>query len=184
MRQLIIILACILLPILSSCENDIEKINLLNTDTDYPDVIGEDIEVIYSDSARIQVQMYAKELQQFNRAEEPYTEFPQGIRVYFYDDSLEIESELKANYAVYYQQEKLWHAKGKVVAQNFKSGERLDSEELFWDEETEEIYSESYTRIVNEDGTFHGQGGFKSDQTLTDYTLIGSKGVVNVQDDE
>lgn len=184
MRKEIIILACLVIPFLSACENDIEKINLLNTDSNYPDVIGEDIEVIYSDSAKVKVQMYAKELNQYNRAEEPYSEFPKGIRVYFYDDSLGIESELKANYAIYYQTEKLWHAKGKVVAQNFKTGERLDSEELFWDEEKEEIYSESYTRIVNDNGTFHGQNGFRSDQTLTDYTLIGSKGVVNLQDDE
>lgn len=170
--------------LLQGCENDIEKINMLNTSGDYPDVIGEDIEVIYSDSARVKVHMYAKVLKQFNNAEKPYSEFPKGMKVFFFDDSMEIESEIHANYAIYYNEEKLWHAKGNVVAENFKSGERLDTEELFWDENKEEIYSESYTRIVNENGTFYGQNGFKSNQTLTDYTLIGSKGVVNIQEDE
>lgn len=170
--------------ILTACENDIEKINLLNTSSDYPNVIGEDIEVIYSDSAKIKVQMYAKELKQYNNAEKPYSEFPQGMRVYFYDDSLEIESEIKANYAIYYNDDKLWHATGNVIVQNFNTGERLDSEELFWDEEKEIVYSESYTKIVNENGTFHGQKGFKSNQSLTDYELIGSSGVVNIKDDE
>lgn len=167
-----------------ACENDIEKINLLNTSPEYPDVVGDEIEVIYSDSAKIKVQMYASELKQFNRAEKPYTEFPKGIRVYFFNDSIEIESEIKANYAIYYNNEKLWHARGNVIVQNLKTGERLDSEELFWDEEKEEVYSNSYTRVVNENGTFHGQNGFKSNQELTDYVLIGSSGVVNIKEDE
>ncbi len=168
----------------TACENDIEKINLLNTSAEYPDITGEDIEVVYSDSARVKLQLFAKSLKQFNNAEKPYTEFPGGLKVYIYDDSLEIESVIQANYAIYFIEEKLWHATGNIVAENFKSGERLDTEELFWDEEKEEIYSNSYTRIVNEDGTFYGQNGFKSNQSLTDYTLIGSRGVVNVKEDE
>ena len=170
--------------LLAGCENDIEKINMLNTSGDYPNVKGRDIEVIYSDSARVKVQMFANALNQYNNAEKPYSEFPEGLTVYFFNDSMEIESEIHANYAIYYNDEKLWHAKGNVIAENHKTGERLDSEELFWDEEKEEIYSDSYTRIVNENGTFYGQNGFKSNQSLTEYTLIGSKGVVNIQEDE
>jgi LPS export ABC transporter protein LptC len=167
-----------------ACENDIEKINLINTSAEYPNIIGEDIEVVYSDSGRVKLQMFAESLKQFNNAEKPYSEFPDGMKVYIFDEDLEIESVIQANYAIYNNDEKLWHATGNVIAENFKSGERLDTEELFWDEEKEEIYSHSYTRIVNEDGTFYGQNGFKSNQSLTDYTLIGSRGVVNVKDDE
>ncbi|MCF8346513.1 MAG: LPS export ABC transporter periplasmic protein LptC [Bacteroidales bacterium] len=169
---------------LTACENEIEKINLLNTTSEYPDMIGEDIETIYSDSAKVKVKMVAPELRQFNNAEKPYSEFPQGMKVTFFNDSLEIESVIHANYAIYYNDDKLWHATGNVVAENYATGERLDSEELFWDEEKEEIYSDSYTRIVNENGTFYGQKGFRSNQSLTDYTLIGSKGVVNINEDE
>ncbi len=176
--------ALITILLIPGCENDIEKINLMNTSTDYPDVTGEEIEVLYSDSAKVKVKMLAPELKQYNRAERPYSEFPQGMRVIFYNDSLEIESEITANYAIYYNDEKLWHAKGNVVAENYKTGERLDTEELFWDEEKEEIYSETYTRIVNENGTFYGQNGFQSNQSMTEYTLIGSKGTVNLKEDE
>lgn len=168
----------------AACENDIERINLLDTSTDYPNLVGEDIEVIYSDSGRVKIQMFATSMKQYNNAEKPYSEFPEGIKVYIFDTELEIESVIQANYAIYYNDEKLWHAKGNVIAENFQTGERLDSEELFWDEEKEEIYSNTYTRIVNDDGTFYGQNGFKSNQSLTDYTLIGSRGVVNIKDDE
>ncbi|MCF8225721.1 MAG: LPS export ABC transporter periplasmic protein LptC [Bacteroidales bacterium] len=179
-----------LLPLLTivllqtACENDIEKIQFLNDSETYPDLIGEEIEVIYSDSAMVKVKMVASELKQYSAAEKPYTEFPQGLTVFFYDDSLNVESEISANYAKYYNDEKLWHATGNVIARNYKTGEELDTEELFWNEEKEEIYSNTYTRIVNENGTFYGQNGFRSNQSMTDYTLIGSKGVVKVKEDE
>ena len=172
------------LVLITACENDIEKINLINTSSDYPNIIGENIEVIYSDSAKVKVKMYAKELNQFNNAEKPYSEFPKGMKVQFYNDSLKIESDIQANYAIYYKKEKLWHATGNVIVQNLETGERLDSEELFWDEEKEEIYSNSYTRIIKENGTFYGKNGFQSDQTLTNYTLIGSHAVLNINEDE
>jgi len=170
--------------LLVACENDIEKVTMLNTSSDYPDVIGENIDVVYTDSARVKVKMMAPKLKQYNNAEKPHSEFPEGLKVIFYNDSLKVESEIQANYAIYYNDEKLWHATGNVIAQNHNSGERLDSEELFWDEDKGRIYSESHTRIVNENGTFYGQNGFRSNQELTDYELIGSSGVVNIKEDE
>lgn len=170
---------------MTSCGNDIEKINLFIGDNiDYPNIVGENIEVIYSDSAKCKVQMHAPELRQFNNAEEPYSEFPKGLTVYFYNDLQQIESELSANYAIYLTDKKLWHAKGNVIARNLSSGERLDSEEMFWDEEKEEIYSNTFTRIVNENGTFYGEKGFKSNQTLTKYQLIGiTNSTINIRDE-
>lgn len=178
------LLAILLSFSFTACENDIEKINLLNSDKNYPELIGHDIEVLYSDSGIVKLKMTAAELQQYNNLDNPYSEFPKGIYVCFYDDSLRIEAEITADYAKYYSEEKLWHATGNVIAKNRKTGEELETEELFWDEKDEKIYSESYTRIVNENGTFYGQNGFKSNQSLTDYTLIGSTGVVKIQEDE
>ena len=182
---LIFIISIALGTFLSGCENDIEKINLFTGDNDdYPDIVGENIEVIYSDSAKVKVQMHAKELKQFNNAEEPYSEFPKGMIVYFYDNEQKIESEISADYAIYQNEKKIWHAKGNVIAKNLKSGDRLDSEEMFWDEEKEEIYSNTFTRIVNENGTFYGQSGFKSNQNLTKYQLIGiTNSIINIEDE-
>ncbi len=122
-----IIWVFILMVLATACENDIEKINLLTGDTAYPDVMGENIEVIFSDSAKVKVQLQAKKLKQFNNVDKPYSEFPEGLTVYFYDDSMEIESEIQADYARYDEEKKLWHASGNVVARNLKTGERLDS---------------------------------------------------------
>lgn len=174
----------LLVALLSGCENDIERINMLTGGTDIPKIKGSHIEVIYSDSAKVKVQILAPSFRQFTDVERPYMEFPEGMEVYFYDDSLRIESEIKADYTIYYGEERLWHATGNVVARRLDNGDALHSEELFWDEAKQLIYSDTYTRVQNEDGTFYGKRGFVSHQDLSNWQLKGSSGTVNVQNEE
>jgi len=180
-----ILLSFYLVMILSAgCENDIERINMLTDETVMPKLEGSNVEVIYSDSATVKVQILAPSFRQFSNIERPYMEFPDGIEVYFYNDSMEIESEIRADHTIYYPEEGLWQASGNVVARRLDNGDALNTEELFWDEEKHLIYSNTFTRIQNEDGTFYGKRGFESDQDLSNWQLKGSSGTVNVQDEE
>jgi len=157
---------------------------MLTEGTGYPKIVGSNIEVIFSDSAKVKVQVQAPEFRQYSEAEKPYLEFPKGLEVFFYDDSLQIESKLRADYTIYYTEDKLWHATGNVQAVKLSNGDQLNTEELFWDEEKELIYSNTFTRIQNEDGTFYGKNGFESHQNLNNWQLKGSSGTVNVRDEE
>lgn len=170
--------------LLVGCENDIERINMLTDESEAPTIQGTNIRVIYSDSAKVKIQVLAPIYKQYPTAERPYMEFEKGLEVYFYDDSARIESEIRADYTIYYMEEALWHATGNVVAQNFENGDALYTDELFWDEKEELIYSDSYTRVINEENTLYGKKGFRSHQNLTNWQLIGSSGTINVQDEE
>lgn len=173
-----------LVLLLGGCENDIERINLLTDETDTPTIQGLNINVIYSDSAKVKVQILAPVYKQYPTAERPYMEFEKGLEVYFYDDSAKIESQIRADYTIYYMEERLWHATGNVVAQRFDNGDALYTEDLFWNEAEELIYSDSYTRVHSEDNTLYGKKGFRSHQSLSNWQLIGSSGTINVQDEE
>ena len=169
---------------LGGCENDIERINLLTDENKAPTIQGTNIKVIYSDSAKVKIQVLAPVYKQYPTVERPYMEFEKGLEVFFYDDSAKIESEIKADYTIYYIEEQLWHATGNVVAQNFKNGDALYTDELFWDEKEELIYSDSYTRVISAENTLYGKNGFRSHQSLSNWQLIGSSGTINVQDEE
>ena len=187
MRTVLNSRVCILLflaLLLGGCENDIERINLLTDETEAPTIQGTNIRVIYSDSAKVKVQVLAPVYKQYPNSERPYMEFEKGLEVYFYDDSAKIESELRADYTIYYIEEQLWHATGNVVAKNFENGDALYTEELFWDEKEEVIYSDSYTRVHSEENTLYGKKGFRSNQNLSNWQLIGSSGTINVKDEE
>ena len=168
----------------AGCENDIERINMLTDENETAKIKGSNIEVIYSDSAKVKVQILAPVFSQFPNVERPYMKFSEGLEVYFYNDSMKIESEIRADYAIYYSQERLWHATGNVVARRLDNGDILNTEELFWDEEKQFIYSKAFTRVQNKDGTMYGKRGFESDQDLSNWQLIGSSGTVNIQDEE
>jgi len=169
--------------LLFSCENDIQKIHSLTESENLPTVSGEDIEIVYTDSSRLEMILQAPIIKQFTKAERPFVEFPEGIYVEFYDDSLNIQATMKADYALYYNEEGLWEARGNVQAHNIAKNEKLNSEELFWDENKELIYSNSFSRIETIDGIFYGQDGFDANQKFTKWKLKGSKGTVNIKDE-
>ena len=168
---------------LLACENDIEKIYVISESKTIPEVSGKNFEIIYSDSSLAKVRVLAPELKKFASVERPYTEFPRGLTAYFYDDSLQIESIIQANYVIYYNEENLWEAKNNVEARNIKEGDQLNTEHMFWDEKRKIIYSETYSKIVNKDGTFYGQRGFEATQDMKKWRLKGSKGTVYIKNE-
>ena len=125
---------------LLSCENEIEKINLLTSSTEYPDMSGKKMEIIYSDSGKVKVKLTADEIKRFSKVEKPYIEFPKGIDVIFFNDTLGVSAHLTAGYAIYFNEARLWEARGNVIAKDIVEGKQLNSEELFWDEEKGKLY--------------------------------------------
>ncbi len=166
-----------------SCKNDIETINALNNEIKLPDQSGFNIEITYTDSGKIQGKIYAPEVNKFDRGEEPYAEFPKGMKVVFYDSLERPTSFIKANYAVYYEKKQLWEARNQVVAENQANHDKLETEQMFWDQKEEKIYSEKFTRITNADGISYGEGGFESRQDMSKWRLKGSSGTLNVTND-
>jgi len=169
---------------LAACENDIEKINTVTNTNDLPEVSGKNIEILYSDSGKVKMQLNADEIMQFGKLERPYIEFPKGVHIVFFDDSLIIESELVADYAKYYQTEKLWEAHGNVFVYKVSTGEKLNTEELFWDENSKRIYSNSFSRIERKDMIYYGQKGFETNEKFSPLRLKSSRGSLNIKDEK
>ncbi|MFR7680711.1 MAG: hypothetical protein ACLU18_13125 [Bacteroides thetaiotaomicron] len=76
---------------------------------------------------------------------------------------------LTANYAIYYENRKLWEAKGNVVVVK-SDGKNLYTQQLFWNQQTKKIYSNVDSKIVQNDGrdVFIGEG-FESDEEFKDW---------------
>ncbi len=180
-KNIILYLAIIFFAL--SCENDIEKIKALTSELDIPERTGFDVEVTYSDSGKLIGKLFTPELYKYAKEKEPYIEFPKGIKVVFYDENEEFESYIRANWAIFYENKELWEIRNDVVARNVKKGEQLNTEQLFWDQKLGIIYTDKFSKIVNEDGTFYGENGFESKEDLSKWKLIGSKGTVNVSDE-
>jgi LPS export ABC transporter protein LptC len=169
---------------LSGCEKNIEVIKSLGNVKILPAVSAQDMEVIYSDSAKIKMKVIAKSMNMYNSPEKQYKEFPKGILVFQFDSLLQVEATIKADYAIIRDNKKIWEARNDVVAKNLKKNEQLYTEELFWDQNRGIIYSTKFTKIINSDGVFYGDGGFQANQDLSKWHLIGVKGKVNIKENE
>ena len=71
MKSIIVLLGAIMLL---ACKNDIKEVNALAEREKRPDMTGENLELVYSDSARIKYRVLAPEYIKVNREKEKYEE--------------------------------------------------------------------------------------------------------------
>jgi LPS export ABC transporter protein LptC len=166
---------------ISSCENNLEVVKSFSKAENVPDMNGTNTEIIYSDSAKVKVRIVSTELEAYRHVKEPYLKFPKGLHVYFYNDSLKVNAEVSAKFAVYQENKKLWEADNDVVVVN-KKGEKLNTEQLFWDENKQIIYSGKYCRITTPDSLQHsGEHGMEAKQDFSEWKLLGASGTVPIR---
>jgi LPS export ABC transporter protein LptC len=163
-----------------SCKTDIETINLLAEHDKIPSVIAKNIEILYTEHGVLRVKILAPESRYYQFEQEPYNEFPQGILVYNYNDSLVLQSQISSNYAIYYEEKKLWIARYNVEATNSK-GEVLNTEQLYWDEQNKRIYSDDNVKITTADGVIFGEG-FESDENFDNWVIRKTSGIIYVDE--
>lgn len=158
-----------------------EQVKAIVDDRLLPTETAENIRIIYSDSAVLKVILEANHLERF-MGENPYLEMTNGVHVRFFNNLGQVESELRSNYAISYQNKDVMEAKENVVVVN-KKGETLNTEHLTWDKKTEKIHTEEFVKITTEDEVIFGHG-LESNQDFTKYRIKKIKGTINLKDGE
>lgn len=178
------ILLLFILLVFSGCENSLDVIKNMTHAQNYPTVSRQNTTIYYSDSSRVKMRLFATRLERYTQTSEPYTLFPEGVLVYFYDSAMNIQTEISAKYARYDESKNLWEAKNDVVCKNNIKGEQLNTEELFWDDNKHMIYSDKFSRIQTPDGVFIGESGFIANEGFSWWQLKGTRGTVNMKDEQ
>lgn len=175
------IAASVAMLFLFSCSNDIQEVRKLAREDFLPMDVQEDLVLQYSDSSYVRLQLQAPLAETFPQKEEPERKFAKGIEVFFFDAKGQKETSLKANHAVNFYNKQLWHATGDVVVVN-KKGEQLNTEELFWDEKKEKIYSDVFVKITTPKEIIMGEG-FEADQNFDNYVINKVTGQIAIDDE-
>jgi LPS export ABC transporter protein LptC len=162
---------------LVSCENDLDKVKLYSKAEKSPIESAKNIKIIYSDSAKVQVEVTAPVMNHYE-SENPYVEMPKGLRAIFYDDQLNVKSRMDANYGIRYEREMKMEARKNVVVINEK-GERLNTEHLIWDEKNEKLISDEFVTITTKDEIIYGDG-FEANQNFSKYRIFNIKGTISI----
>lgn len=167
---------------LFSCTNDPNEVKKISAREDLPMEITENLNLSYSDSGFVRMELAAGLAEYYPHLEEPVRKFPEGIRVKFFDSFEREESRMRADRAVQYIEKDLWEATGNVVVVN-KKGEQLNTEELFWDQKNEQIYSEEFVKITTDKEVIMGEG-FEADQNFESYVIHKVTGQIAIDEDE
>lgn len=162
----------------SGCENDIDKIKLVTSKENLPVESATNLEIIYSDSAKIKARIVTPELNRYI-GNKNYIELPKGVKLEFFDETRAITSTITADYAIRKEQEMIVEARKNVVVVNEKK-EKLNTEQLVWNERTKKIYSEAFVKITTSDEIIYGNG-FEADQDFSRYKIKNIKGTISIK---
>lgn len=157
-----------------SCENDLEKVEQFNLEDDAPDQKTENIELIVTDSGRVQMTLKSAIVEEY--VEEKLTKLKGGFILEFFNSQGEVTSFISAKNGEVYTFDKKMKATDSVVFENMASEQVLYTEELIWDQNTRKIFSSKNVRIVEKQNKVLTGVGLITDEEFNDPLIINPQG--------
>ena len=139
-----------------------------------------DVTIYYSDSAITRVIITGPTLLNHTERNRQRKEFPDGIRVEFFNDIGEISSILTAKYAIQYELDNKVIVRDSVVWTSDED-QQLETTELIWDERQELVYTNKFSVITTPTDTIFTQY-FKANQDFSEIIMTSTDGAIIVED--
>lgn len=171
----------VVLLLLFSCSGgETEQIEAVIDRSQIPKLHALDVSTVISDSGITRYRINTPQWDMYDKSNRPYWEFPIGAHFERFDENLKVDANIHCEYAKFMEQEQLWILRGNVRATNIK-GELFETEELFWNQRTEKIYSDSLIKITQESYIIIGTG-FDSNQEMTSYDVKNTELVIPINE--
>lgn len=172
--MMVVIMAYAMLS-LSACEEEKEHIAPAVDPRDSVSMmVSYGVNTLISDSGVIKYRIVSEQWE-VNQTRQPSRWiFEKGLFLEQFDLAMHVQSYIQCDTAYFYDIKKLWELRGRVSILT-KRGLKFNSEELFWDERTHEIYSNKFSHLVTADKELQGNR-FRSDERMTKYSVTTTKG--------
>jgi LPS export ABC transporter protein LptC len=151
-----------------SCRNDIEEIRAITDDRELPIQTTTNAEFFYTEGGRIKNKLVAAEVNRYVGEDAQYLEVTGGFYMIIYDTLEMEEARLSASRGLYFESENRMEAHYNVELANI-SGNKLNTEELIWLQDSNKVYTEEDVMITSADGVVFGKG--LESETFTRYTI-------------
>lgn len=172
-----------MLFLFASCRQSKQPMTDAITNRDsVPVMVTHDVSTYISDSGVVRYKIIADEWKVFDRLDPSRWTFEQGVYLEKFNDDLSIEAVIVADTAYYYDKQELWELRGNVHIEN-EQDEQFDTQLLFWNQKTKQVYSDLYIRIRQQRRVITGIG-FTSNQDFTNYTIKRTQGIFPVKEEQ
>lgn len=177
-------LATVILAVVSSflclsCGNRDKQLGPAVTSRDSTSVITtRGVDMLISENGIIRYHVIAEEWEIYDKMNPPFYSMKQGVMLEILDSLMEVESMIVADTAYYMIDDEIWHLIKNVHAENIQN-EEFDTPELFVNNRSNRMYSDSIIHIKQEKQIIVGHG-FESNTSLTEYTIRKTEGIFPV----
>ncbi len=164
----------------SGCKPDLSKIRPPADISNLPQLSVTNYHSYYKISSKLKAEATSPLMEKFKKKKNEVV-FPQGLNIKFYDDVFNITTSLNCKYAVNYPSKMLWKFSDDVVVKNYRGG-MLKTQELFFDQKNQKIYSVKFVEVTDPEGTvIRGKGGFEANMDFSVYEFKNVDGMINMQ---
>ena len=175
MRKLLHTIAILAIALLAACAEEKEHIApAINPRDSVAVMVSYGVNTLISDSGVIKYRIVAEQWEVNQQRQPSRWIFEKGLLLENFDLAMHVLSFIQCDTAYYYDMERLWELHGRVRILT-KNGLRFSSEELFWDENRHEIYSNKFSHLITPDKELQGNR-FRSDEKMTKYSVRNTKG--------
>jgi LPS export ABC transporter protein LptC len=161
--------------VFTSCENDEAEVNSLFSKKVAVEE-AKNVESYLSQSGTVKAKLTSPYMLRVQVPDSPYLEFPRTMHVDFYNDSTKIESTVDARYAKYVEFDRKVLLRDSVLVKSIKNGDTLRTQELWWDQDKKEFYTDKPAHVYQRDKIIFAKNGLRAAQDLTSYTFYSSSG--------
>lgn len=161
-------LACLFL--LAACINDPADVARLQEKLSEKVELAEGVRIIFSDSGYVRGIVTAPTMLNYLDKADQRQEFPDGLRVCFLDEYQDTSSVLIANWGVYRSRSKKITVRDSVVWESADL-QRLQTEELNWEEKGERIHTNKFVVLQQPDYVITGYG-LEADQAFNNARVL------------
>ena len=170
------------LLLFTSCVNDLETIKKVASRSDAPEDVTENLEIIYTDSGYAKFQLYAKLAETYVKPV-AVTKLKDGLKINFFDEKGNVVSSLTALYGEINTQLGTFYAKDSVELYNYEQDQRLETEELTWNQKDSSIFTDKPVIVRTKKGILFGKG-LKSKQDFSTYEFLFPTGKIDLKKKE
>ena len=143
-----------------------------------PIVETTNVVTLFSDSARLKFRLRAPLEQKYEQGDMWYR---RGVLLTFFDRTGRVQNTLRGNVGHFDKAKNLYHVKGHVQVQSAVKKQQLDTEELFFDQNKQRIYTDQFVRIETDTEVLTGTG-LTANQDFSRYTILHPPGTFALKD--
>lgn len=129
-----------------------------------------DMFAVQSKNGVLDVRMEAPVMERYENDTSTWESFPKGLSLYGYTPQGLLETVIVADNArhitgkkKYAGKEEIWEAFGNVIVHNILKQETMETDTLYWDRSSSEIYTDCYVQLYSPDGYMQGTGMHSDD---------------------